>query len=281
MAGNGQTSKFLPQVKGRLENDGIRYCLKTTSVERNGEALVKELLTDEFTDLLILGGDGTFHEVINGLDNFSCPIGLIQTGTGNDFSKALGTYLKPIVQLERALIGDVTTVDLGVCNGRFFHNGIGIGFDGKVAHRTAALRKNQSGSIWSYYQAVAEGIFAFKSPELSVSSLEHNIAGPHFMVTVGNGVAFGGGFRVTPKAKIDDGLLDVCAVSKVSVPGRLWRLPFLTAGQHLNLPSVSYFNTKTLSISSIEHLPAHIDGETFSAKFFEIQIRPSLLKLRL
>lgn len=259
---------------------GIPYTLLLTTAEKGGDKLVSEHFSDQYTELLVLGGDGTFHEVINGLDDFSLPIGIVQSGTGNDFSKALGPPLSLIEQLEIALSERVGPIDLGVCNDRLFHNGVGIGFDGWVAHRTAALRKTRPSSVWSYYQAVTEGIFGFRSPQLEFSNDLRNERKKHFMITVGNGVAFGGGFRVTPSAKVDDGCLDVCAVQKVSIPGRLWRLPFLTLGKHLRLPAVNYFQTDKLSIHTPTSIAAHIDGEVFEATSFEIEIRPQLLKLR-
>lgn len=280
VAGNGKTAQFLHHLKERLGNAEIAYTLKKTTKDRNGEVLAKECFSNQFSEILVLGGDGTFHEVINGVQDFSKPIGVVQTGTGNDFSKALGKVLSPVEQLEKVIHGNIKTIDLGLCNNRLFHNGVGIGFDGWVGHRTTELRKNRSSSVWSYYQAVVEGIFRFRSPEMRLRSSEHGFSGKHFMITVGNGVAFGGGFRVTPKAELDDGLLDICAVAKVSIPGRLWRLPFLTLGKHASLPSINYLKVDALHIDGSRPLHAHIDGETFSANSFEIGIRPGLLRLR-
>ncbi|MFY0675226.1 MAG: diacylglycerol kinase family lipid kinase [Bacteroidia bacterium] len=280
MAGNGKTAQFLPKVESRLNSESIEYQLFLTTHDELADKIISKNLDHSFTDLWIIGGDGTFHEALNGLRRFDLPVSVIQTGTGNDFVKALGRNCTPEIMLERAIYAEPKPIDIGVCNGKLFHNGVGIGFDGSVAHRAAELKTETSGSVLSYYQAIAEGIFGYRGFEMTIESDEKRIISRTFMITVANGVAFGGGMKVTPKAKINDGLLDVCHVEKVSVLGRIWRLPFLVAGKHAGLPKVNYYQSKKVKIRSNFKLSAHIDGEVFKSNEFEIKLADFKLLLR-
>ncbi|MGB0429847.1 MAG: diacylglycerol/lipid kinase family protein [Bacteroidia bacterium] len=280
VAGNGKTAKFLPLVESRLIAEGIEYQLFLTTHDQFADKIISSNLNSSFTDLWVVGGDGTFHEALNGLSDYNLTVAVIQTGTGNDFIKAIGKNYTPKIMLEKAIFAKPKLIDIGVCNGKLFHNGIGIGFDGAVAHRAAELKTETSGSVLSYYRAIAEGIFNYKGFNMTIKSDGNSAVANSFMLTVGNGIAFGGGMKVTPKAKIDDGVFDVCHVEKVSVAGRVWRLPFLVAGKHTALPKVKYFSAKELKISSDQQLTAHVDGEIFKSKEFDIKMADFKLLLR-
>lgn len=280
MAGNGKTAKFLPEVESRLRSDGIAYQGFFTNSDAFADKIVAKYLDHTFTDLLIVGGDGTFHEAINGLPRFDLSVSVIQTGTGNDFIKAIDKKANPRSMLEKAILATPKPIDLGLCNKRLFHNGVGIGFDGSVAHRSAELKAEQKGSVLSYYRAIAEGIFKFKGFDFEFYGDDFRMEKPTFMITIANGVAFGGGMMVTPFAKVDDELFDVCHVARVSVLGRLWRLPFLVAGKHSKLPKVNYFKSGSITVNCAQEATAHIDGEIFKAKHFHISMAKEKLLLR-
>lgn len=270
----------MPDVEEFLSARNIAYKLHLTTHNAMAPELIREHLDESYTDILVVGGDGTFHEVINGMPHFDINVGVIQSGTGNDFSKALGKSLTMSQQIERAVMAEPKPIDLGLCNEMLFHNGVGIGFDGKVAHRANELKAEQKGSVLSYYQAIAEAIATYKPVPLTIKGVKETTDIKTFMITVANGVAFGGGLRVTPKASVIDGELDVCCIDEVSVLGRLWRLPILLAGKHTQLNKVSYFKTKNIEIEASHEVPAHIDGEIFTGKQFKIGLAPQKLLLR-
>lgn len=278
-AGRGKTARALPTITSALKDKGLDFSLHNTTGQGTVQGLLQKHLNASFTEILVVGGDGTFHELINALPHFDLPIGLIQSGTGNDFIKALDGGKSLRHQLDRALMASAKPIDLGICNGKLFHNGVGIGFDGQVANRAAEL-KGKGGSVWSYYQAIAEALFSYKGVSMHLEAQDESREGMKFMTTIANGVAFGGGLKVTPKASITDGLLDVCEVNRLSVAGRLWRLPFLVAGKHAGLPKINYFKTQEITISGPNEMPAHIDGEVFGAKHFQIGLSKHKLLLR-
>lgn len=278
-AGRGKTAVLLPQIEESLAAQNISYKLFTTQRKNMAQNIFDQHFNDDFTDLLIVGGDGTFHDAINSLPRFDIPVGLVQSGTGNDFSKVLGGSVRLSHQLQRALTAAPKAIDLGFCNGMLFHNGVGIGFDGAVAHRAAEL-KAKGGGVASYYRAIAEGLFGYRGVSMMSKGIKERCDCKTFMTTVANGVAFGGGLKVTPKASITDGLLDVCHVDGLTVGGRLWRLPFLVAGMHTRLSKISYLQTERIVIEGPEELPAHIDGEIFKASRFEISLARQKLYLR-
>jgi YegS/Rv2252/BmrU family lipid kinase len=281
VAGHGFTARSLPQVRKRLEGLGWPHTIMLTESKYGAETLVKDHVCHGYSDLVVVGGDGTLHQALNGMPRFDIPIGVVQTGTGNDFSKAMGEKLGIGAQIERALLAPPRPVDMGVCNGRYFANGVGIGFDGWVAHRAAELWTAGVPGVWAYYRAIARGIVGYQPFEATMrhdsTALDvHRL----FMVTVGNGKAFGGGVPVCPRAAIDDGQLDFCAVERLTVPGRIWRLPLLMAGKHLGLHKVHYGTGHKVVIHTAHPVEAHLDGELLRGSNFEIGLAPHNLWLR-
>ncbi|MBI1184431.1 YegS/Rv2252/BmrU family lipid kinase [bacterium] len=279
-AGNGKTAGFLPKVIAALEQQGINHQCFLTTHDQLADQLVARHFNESFNELWVVGGDGTFCEALNGFNHFDLPVALIQTGTGNDFSRALPGKQNPEAQLKTALLGGTKRIDLGKCNGRYFHNGVGIGFDGTVAQRAAELKAELSGSVRSYYRAIAEGLFGYKGFEYEMTINGKHMNGRAFMATIGNGTSFGGGMKVCPQARVDDQKLDVCLVQQLSVAGRLWRLPFLVAGQHSKLPKISYQKGTEIHILCSTQVAAHLDGEVFMADEFAISLCPGQLLLR-
>lgn len=280
-AGNRKTEAFLPKALIYLKKNDIAYELFTTEREDHIAELFTENWHGGFTDILVLGGDGTLHEVVNS-GFLKCPVGMVHTGTANDFAKALfNKKLSHEVQLKRALTAEPRLVDLGECNGVLFHNGVGIGFDGMVAHKVKKMEVEQKKAVWAYYSALASIILKYKSSRMKVwADGERAVDEPLFLATIGNGKAFGGGFYLTPEASVEDGILDICLIKKVNFLERLWRLPYIPFGKHLSMSVVRYSKAKEIILHSREELPYHIDGETFWGRKFNIQIHPQMLKLR-
>ncbi|MDB4012854.1 diacylglycerol kinase family protein, partial [Cyclobacteriaceae bacterium] len=153
-SGRGKSQKIGKKVAEFLRRHEIKFAVFETRNDCRGAQTVEENLTPDYTDLMIIGGDGTINEAINGL-KLDLPVSFIPSGSGNDFVKniRIGSTLE--TQLDTALHGPITRIDIGLCNDRKFINGVGIGFDGQIAadmiHRKVPFL---SGQLKYYYHVL-------------------------------------------------------------------------------------------------------------------------------
>jgi diacylglycerol kinase (ATP) len=259
-AGGGRSLRVLPAVENELTEQRFSYTVFKDNLPVN--------LTG-FTDLIIMGGDGTIHQTINHFIDIDIPIIILPTGTGNDFSFKLSGKRDCMDILKEAIHKEPVSVDAGICNGRIFLNGVGIGFDGEVVRQ---LGDKKSLGFLSYLLAVLKTIFWYKESMINIDSNEVQIEKPCMMISVANGSRYGGGFVVAPKAIINDGVLDLVLVEALPVLQRLRYLPLMKKGGHVTKSFVKYQTIEKVIITSQQILPAHVDGELLQSNRFEIGI---------
>jgi YegS/Rv2252/BmrU family lipid kinase len=232
--------------------------------------------------ILVLGGDGTLHEAANGLLRARVttrpPIAILPAGTGNDYAKMAGTVgCGPTEAVRRLRSGRIRRFDVGEAWGEYFVNSVGIGFDAEVAREIN--RSKRGGGLLAYLGAVLTVIARFEAFEAQVHADDREFSDQLLLLEIGIGPSVGGGFRLTPFAQPDDGLLDICAVQRLSVVGILAKLPLVMLGRHTRLRQVRSFQTTRLWVES-PHGPLHaqFDGETREVSGrMEIRLEPQLL----
>jgi diacylglycerol kinase (ATP) len=217
---------------------------------------------------LIFGGDGTVHRHLVQLHRYKIPTLVVPTGSGNDFAKALG-----IRNVEAALRAwqqfcadgkNVREIDLGMIRARgqeiLFCCVAGVGMDAEAnarANRMPQWLKSRGG----YVLAALQSLVAFKPVEMSVKTVQREIRRPAFFVAVGNAHRYGGGMKVTPRALPDDGLLDICVLSKLNKLKLLCWVPTIFFGGHLRLKQVEYFQAELVRIETGRELELYADGD--------------------
>ncbi len=227
---------------------------------------------ENFTEVWIIGGDGTVNWFINQYPYIQLPLAVFGGGSGNDFHWMLHDEKTAEQQVEQVLQSDPIPVDAGVCNGRLFLNGVGIGFDGAIVHDL--LGKNKLAGKASYLLSIFKQIIGYHEKYCTLEMNGEIIRQDCFMISVANGKRYGGGFYVAPKASINDGLLDVNIIGKISPVKRMRYLPVIEKGEHLNLDFIRYEQTDKISITCPVKLHAHLDGEYLYTDAFEIEILP-------
>lgn len=288
----GAGAKCEPEIRRWLDLQKIEHEVLVTTQSSEALPYVIEKTYDH--DVIVAaGGDGTVHEVINGMmqartknghaENMAA-LGVLPIGSGNDFVKMLNVPVHlnkafQILQKKNTMPVDVGQISVDGNHTRFFNNNIGVGFDAYVNYESIKIKHLRGVAI--YLTAVLKSLFKYKPPFMHV-----NIGGEKFsrkilMLTIGNGRCSGGGFYITPDAKVDDGLFDVCTINSMSKGRMLSSLLKVMKGTHLNISGVSLHRTTEIHIQSEDALPIHADGEvvTLDAHDIKLKIIPSVLNV--
>ncbi len=254
--------------------------------------LAKQAGEQGYDMVIAMGGDGTVHEVVNGLMKIpeeKRPIlGVVPAGSGNDFSHSINASRIPTEALVRALDGEASTVDLGVMtdgDGRkeYFDNTLGIGFGAVVtirSHKLPVLR-----GFLMYLTAVIQTIILDHNPmRMQIETDDQKWEDSVIYLVICNGPREGGGFLIAPEAKIDDGLLHYAMITNVSRPMMLRIVPEVMKGTHGRFKQVRLGSCKKFSLTADRPLYIHADGEIFSGPGTDLrrasfEILPNALKV--
>lgn len=281
VSGKGHGEKVGSEVERAFRDRRVPFDVLRT--ERPGHA--PELARAARGEIVVaVGGDGTVHEISNGLIGSEKALAVVPAGSGNDFIKSIGVPKNPKRALEIVFRGNVRTIDAGhvavspdieppaiTPATEAFVNGVGAGFDGAVAAGIAEIGFLKGVPL--YLLAVLKTIPKFKPPRFRM--LLDGVAreSRNLLVAIGNGTCAGGGFYLTLDAKVDDGLLDVCAVDAVG-PGTILRLiPKVLAAKHRDAKEIKFNRVKEISLSSEDRFYVHADGEVIGRGVRSVTVR--------
>jgi len=274
VAGRGAGEHAIPLIEQTLRDYGLDFDLVRTGRPWHAAELAQQACTDGYDVVVAGGGDGTANEVLNGLmlaKQSGAPVavmGVLCVGRGNDFAFGVGVPrgiadgCRVLAQGRRRVI-DVGRVTGGLYpQGRYFGNGMGIGFDAVVGF-VAAKMKRLTG-FPSYIVAALKTIFLYyRAPVLCVEYDDGTLTLPALMVSVMNGRRMGGGFMMGPHARPDDGLFDLCVAQQVSRARIFALIPKFMNGTQFTHSAVRTARARRVVVTAIEGvLPAHADGET-------------------
>jgi diacylglycerol kinase (ATP) len=263
--------------------------------------------------VLLLGGDGTVHRHLGQLVRLGLPVLVVPAGSGNDFahSLGLGRVRDSLAAWSKFCVGagNVRSIDLGIISSlenaggapsttaqgrsaphglRYFCCVAGVGLDGEVARRANRLPRWLRGH-GGYLLSLAPTIFTF-SPEpmkilTSVDGDRENASWttrsdqPSLVAAFANTPFYGGGMKIAPRAKMNDGLLDVCIVGAVDRLRLLRLVPTVYSGHHLNVPEVQYFQSARVRVETEHPLDVYADGEYVCRTPIEVAVQPAALKV--
>jgi YegS/Rv2252/BmrU family lipid kinase len=269
-AGKGKSLRIGRQLQEQLQSRQINHTLFSDQWPAD---------FNSFTDVFIAGGDGTLNYFINRYPNISIPLSIFKGGSGNDFAWKLYGNKSFDEQLETALNAVAKPVDAGLCNGYYFLNGLGIGFDGEVVQAMGKKRFISAGHL-AYLWTVVKKIAFYRENELRLVYNGEEKKDRFFLLSIANGSRYGGGFMVAPQAVINDGLLDLVEIRCIHRLRRLFYLPKVEKGKHLQLPFVSSATMKKIIVHAPRKVAAHLDGEFILSDYFDIGILPGKFKFR-
>lgn len=271
--------KICKKLSEALNALQIDYQVFDTNESKSATTTIEEFLDQSFTDLVIIGGDGTINESVNGL-KYDIPVSILPAGTGDDFIKnvLIGKTLEE--QIDTAINGEIKRIDLGQCNDRKFVNGVGIGFDGQIVEDMASKRVPLLTGHAAYYYHVLRILGGYRERGFDYQIDDQSFQKDLILLTIGNGTTFGGGFKLMPEAKVDDGVLEICEIGKVSGLRRFLNINKLSGGTHGSLKEINFYKAKSVKVEANELLFAHIDGERMGQPPFELKILPKAMQLR-
>lgn len=278
----GKNAKKLKEVTDVFERAGKPYEIHPTY--RRGDAL---RLTEKITSsgekdvIVVMGGDGTLHDVINGFRNFdNCSLGLIPVGTGNDFAESADLPFQPRRAAEIIAYRAPEPVDfIELSSGLRSINAVGMGIDVDVLKRTYEGKWHGKSK---YLIALVKSLIHFKSCNftLKYDGKEEKHFG--LIAALGNGKQIGGGIKLFPEAKINDGMLDLLVVDYISKPGVIGAFVKLMRGKINKIKSATVVRTKAATfIQEQPHFTIQAEGELYEDMPLEAHIVEGKLKFYL
>ncbi|MDY2881008.1 MAG: diacylglycerol kinase family lipid kinase [Candidatus Borkfalkiaceae bacterium] len=269
-ANRGKAAKIAAKIKEILEKKGVLHAFYYTSRPGEGTEIAKKLSEEGQKKIVAVGGDGTVHEVFNGIDPENVQFGIIPCGSGNDFAATAKIPGDPEKAVELLLEGEAVPTDYMICDGVRGLNIIGTGVDVDIlkrCRRSKILKGKAQYLISLIVSLIKFRFYSFRLPENGETVRKEAL-----IACIGNGKRFGGGIRMCPEAEIDDGSLDFVVAGKM----KKIRIPFafvkLMQGKILGQDFISFRRTENVRVEFDSPVTIQIDGELYDGIDFDVSV---------
>lgn len=266
ISGKGKAKTVAEQTHAALTSANHKGEIQLTTGTGDAKRFAHEAVSSGIQWVIACGGDGTLHEIVNGIATFSdVTLGLIPCGRGNDLATAVGIPRKPQQAIEVLLSGKTKNIDLGYVRSdketeHYFATIATCGYDTEVSRR-GSLRTTPFSGTASYIYAAVVTLFHYKCPFVKIEADFGTHEGPLLLAATGSTKSYGGGFQIVPNAQFDDGLFDVCLINPVSSFTVLRLMVTLFWGGHVSHPAVNIQQTRSLRIETDPPVMLYADGE--------------------
>lgn len=292
-AGNGYAKTVWPQIKQALDQGQVDYDSQVTKYPDHATYLAQKLAAaaDPATTVVIaIGGDGTLHEVLNGLMKVhqsadQLPLAYIPAGTGNDFARGYGISLDPLTALQQILAADSNQrINVGHYHDaikkqdNYFVNNVGIGFDAAIVSRTNAsqakkkLNKHHIGRF--SYLSQALGVLYDQQPFTLM--LEEGHSRTYFpkayIVIASNHPFIGGGFKIAPGASVKEPALDLVIAERKNWVVTAWQLWKFARGKLIHSRAAHHFHAARFHYVTTSLEFGQVDGEEMGNRFMDLTL---------
>jgi diacylglycerol kinase (ATP) len=289
VAGRGAGVKSQKRLRSLLDSSKIDYEIVTTARRGHATDLAREASAEV---IVAVGGDGTANEIANAIVGTEKVLAILPIGSGNDLIKSLGIPRDMDKAFDIILKGKRKTIDTGAvsCGGpaqrdalgggteeRVFVNGVGVGLDAAVAERTTHLPRLRGTLL--YFVALLQAVWRYKAPFVQMARDSETTESRKLLVAIGNGRCAGGGFYLTPDARVDDGLLDLCVVADLPLYHIFRLVPKVMLAKHRQAKGVTLTTARSISLSTDRGVYVHADGEIVGRQVSQVRIgiRPKSL----
>lgn len=297
-AKNGYCMKIWQQVEWKLQEVSRPYFAFFTEYPGHAKSIASQISAKSSTEqerpvIIAVGGDGTLHEVANGMINSRLALGFIPGGSGNDFSRGLKIPADPVEALEVILtlvdnnspLIDVGKITFDDHSQHYFINNMGAGFDALISYEVnrsklkKLLNRLALGRL-IYVFFLIKILFTYErnTVQLKIDGKKH-VFDDTWFATVSNQPFYGGGMKISPSAKVDDGILDIIVAHRL--PRWKLLLVFISVfwGKHIYFKEVEVLKGRTISIQASSPLYVHGDGEYIGKTPLEIQVQPGSIEV--
>jgi len=303
IAGRGRVKKHWPEVQQGLIDAGIEFDVVTTSAPLDAVKLAEKAAT-KYSTVVAVGGDGTVHEIVNGLlrassEGETITLGVVPLGNGDDFAKMIPpqtTIGEKVfdwhVAIEKIAKGHTKMFDIGRMSGdklhseqgnkpHYFMNGMDIGFGAQAALNFTKVPIFLTGMA-AYLAAIMKTLVDYHIPKVTIQiDNQEAFEQSTTMTAITNGRCFGSGFWVCPEAQVDDGLLDVMVTQSVGRLKIMRLIPKIMKGTHVNEPILKSYRARRVDIKAHQPFVVEADGEIPYPKtrHLEVQILDKRLRV--
>jgi YegS/Rv2252/BmrU family lipid kinase len=287
-AGSRKGSKDWEIISSLLLKHNINYSHRFTEGKRHAIEITREVIREGFRRLIVVGGDGTMNEVLNGVftqdicETTDVTLAMITVGTGNDWGKMFGVPMEYEGAIELITANRICLQDSGVVtyfNGsepekRHFLNIAGLGFDALVVKRTNRAKDRGRSSKAIYYWTLLRSLFSYGHTSTEVIIDGNKISNDTFSISLGIGRYSGGGMMQTPNAVVNDGLFDITIIKKMRKGEIIRSLRKLYDGTILDHPKIEGYTGRSIRIDSDPLIHVEADGESLGHSPIEFTIIP-------
>jgi diacylglycerol kinase (ATP) len=293
ICGRGLGEKSIPAIEEHLKQAGLDFTLVRTERVWHAAELAEQAVRDGYNVIVCASGDGTLNEAINGLmkarqAGFNHTVfGMLSIGTGNDFASGMGIPTGLEQSMAVLLAGKRKTIDIGFVKGgdypegRYFGNGIGIGFDAAVG--TAASKVRWTRGLLAYLIGVIATVFLYYNPpKVKIVLDDEEIIQKSLMISIMNGKRMGGGFQMAPNSKSDDSVFDLCIAETASKVRIFGLIPYFLKGTQEGQPEIKMRRAQKVTVTTLEgDFPAHADGEMlcYTGTHLTMELLPAQLEI--
>lgn len=279
-AGKGKALKRIPEIENIFKKVNEEYIIEVTKKPGHATEIARNYSNKDVYRIYAIGGDGTLNEVLNGMAESNCSLGVIPSGSGNDFVRSIAGVDTRDNIVCRMVHGKEQYVDLGRIGRRYFLNISSIGIDAEIAYNAREFKRLPfiSGHM-AYLLSIFTTVFKYNSKQIEFQIDDKRIKEDTLLIAVANGIYYGGGMKIAPKADLYDGIFDVCHVRKVS-KGKILRLfPKVIKGEHDIIDEVSFYKGRNITITCKEEFTINIDGELSRVKKVDFEVIPRGMKI--
>ena len=283
--GGKRRTRVVDRVASRLREGRGDVEVQWTAAPGHAEELAGLAVRGGATHVVACGGDGTVHEVVNGIVGSepatdAVTLGIVPLGRCNDLVRALNIPCKEPGSIETLLSGSVRTIDLGRVGERYFATVASLGLDSLVNQYVADGRPPRFfNRTTAYLYGIMANLFRYRFVRMRLEGDVEGFEGPVFLAAVGNTSTYGGGMKIAPTAVVDDGRLDLCLVRQTSRLDVIRMLPYVYSGGHVRHPSVSLHTFQKIEVSTEEPMTIWADGEPVARTPAVFEIVPGALRV--
>lgn len=275
-SGNRDKTKLIQTIKAFALKKNISHRINLTEYPGHARQIAKSLASENQV-IIAVGGDGTIHEVADGIQHSPACLGLLPAGSGNGLARHLGVKMKIEAALNQLIDSEIVKMDLLEINKKLSVNIAGVGFDGFIARN---FSMQSSRGLSGYFRLIWSTFLKYNEFDFTLESDGQTNSGSAFIIAFCNGSQYGNQANIAPNAQITDGLMDVVVIRKpqvIQIPGLLFQV---VSGKLKSNKLIQCFRTRALKITPKEPIDLQLDGEYEAAvQDIVVRIKPSALNI--